>query len=75
MNSNEIKNPFASKTIWGALLVVAGLAGKAVGVDVPKDEISGVIDTLSANWEAIAQVIGVAMTVWGRFTASKKIGI
>ena len=70
----EIKNPFASKTIWGSLLVVVSLLGRAFGIDVPKDEISGLIDLISANWDAFTSIIGVILTIWGRFTANKKIG-
>lgn len=70
---NGIKNPFASKTIWGAVLVLLGFVGNIFGFDVPKDEISGLIDMLSSNWESISQLVGVALTVWGRITAKKSL--
>ena len=70
----DIKNPFASKTIWGAILVVLGLIGRVAGFDVPKDEISGLVDLISANWDLFMQIIGAALAVWGRFTAKAKLG-
>lgn len=69
----DTKNPFASKTIWGAILVVASLIGNAFGLDVPKDEISGLIDLISANWDTFTSIIGVVLTIWGRLTASKNL--
>lgn len=70
----DIKNPFASKTVWGAILVVLGLLGRAFGVDVPKEEISGVIELLGANWENFTQLFGAILAIWGRITANKKLG-
>ena len=69
-----IKNPFASKTIWGAILVILGLLGRTFGFDVPKEEISGLFDAISANWENILQIVGAILTVWGRITASIPVG-
>ena len=72
MNTN-IKNPFKSKTIWGAILVVVGLLGKLIGVDVPKAELVGVIDTLGNNWETLIQIGGSVLAVYGRFKAERQL--
>ena len=61
---NDAKAFFQSKTIWGALVVVASTAARIAGYEVG--------DT-GAWVDAIGNLIGAAMVVWGRVTAVKKI--
>jgi hypothetical protein len=69
------KNPFASKTIWGAIIGAAALLGRLVGVDVPIDEVQGVIDLLAANWTTIADTVALVLVIWGRVTAKQAIAL
>lgn len=75
MNPTIPKNPFASKTIWGAIIAAISLVGRIVGLDVPEQEITDTIDILSANWTTIADTISIVLVIWGRFTARQPLGI
>lgn len=72
---NDTKNPFASKTIWGAIIVLLGLVGNLLGFDVPKDEVQGIITQLGAIWPELVQLAGLIWAVVGRFKADKKLSL
>ena len=62
MNPNESKkHPLASKTLWGAIITAAALAFPQVGL------------TVGPTAEALAQLCGLGLTVYGRLTASERI--
>lgn len=55
-----------SKTLWGALLTVAGMAG--LPVDGIKEEILQIIDL-------VTQIVGLVMVVYGRFKADAPLAL
>jgi hypothetical protein len=57
------KDFFASKTTWGALMLIAGPALHAAGIQF---EDQAVVD-------AISLLAGAAVTLWGQFTRTKEI--
>jgi hypothetical protein len=62
---NEVKSPWASKTIWGAVAVVAVAVGQVAGVELGDAD----------KWaESITLLIGAAFAIYGRVKAVKKIG-
>lgn len=61
---NEVKSPWASKTIWGAVAVVVVAVAQVSGIEL------GAAD----EWaESIVQLVGAALVVYGRIKAVKKI--
>lgn len=62
--SDETKSFLTSKTIWGAVVAIAGAALSAFNLDVTGlNGIDGDIIT----------VVGGVIAIWGRVTAVKKI--
>lgn len=62
---NDTKNFLQSRTIWGAILAVAGAALSAAGFD------TGSLNGLDGE---IVTVVGGALAAYGRIKAVKKIG-
>lgn len=67
---DDFKNVFASKTVWGAALAVAGSVASLFHLNFGAVDQAATIDAVYA----IAGGIGGLIAVWGRITATKKIG-
>lgn len=67
----DFKNIFASKTIWGAVLmilpVILGLFGFS------SEDAAAVGTQVTSFVEHAIQFVGFVLTVWGRLTATKGI--
>ena len=65
----ETKSIFQSKTFWGA--VVSGVSAMALifGVSIESVEQT----TLLTAFESVGAAIDTVLTIWGRFTAKKKV--
>lgn len=58
------KSPWASKTIWGAIAVVAVSVAQVAGIELGSAD----------GWaEGIVGLIGAALAIYGRVKAVKKI--
>ena len=66
----DYKNIFASKTVWGGIIAVAGGILGLFGYEI------GGVDkgALVEHGAAIATSVGGAVAIWGRVKASKLIG-
>ncbi len=60
------------RTYIGLFLTALGLIGSRFHVDVPTEEINGLLDLVSANWDLLAQIAGLLVAMWGRIKASKR---
>ena len=67
---NNVKNPFASKTIWGLIIALVGIIANKFNVPVDKAELRGLLGFLEAHWEDILEVVGILLAAWGRFRAA-----
>ncbi len=70
---NETKSVWQSKTMWGGVLQLAALILAQQGIEVTAEEQALVLNEAFALMASLASVSGVVMTVWGRFTATKKV--
>lgn len=66
---NDTKSPFASKTIWGAALMLISLALNAFGYDLTTEDQALVVETVVTAVGAI----GTLLAIYGRLTATRKI--
>lgn len=67
---NETKPFYASKGIIGSLIAVAALGANLVGFEItPADQAA-----LSDNILNGVAIVGALIAIWGRITATKKIG-
>jgi len=57
------KDFFASKTTWGALIMLLAPALKTVGIEIDEQ---GVVD-------AITTLVGLGVFLWGQFTRKSEI--
>lgn len=68
----KIKNGefFQGKKTYISILVAAAgfIAGRA-GIDLPKQEVNGIIEIVRLNWEDIMVVSGLIAAAWGRLVA------
>lgn len=64
----EQKSWYLSKTIWGAVLAVAGLAFPKIA------EAIGGTDVLIEVAGAVATVVGSILAVYGRYKATTTVG-
>jgi uncharacterized membrane protein len=70
----ETKSPFASTTLWGAVLVLlAFISMQFFGVEITPDEQGEGANRFINMVEALAGVVGWIMVVIGRFKATAKV--
>lgn len=66
----QTKSLLASKTVWGGILVVVGaIAGMLGYTFAPEDQA-----TVAAAIDNIVIAVGGLLAIWGRITATKRIG-
>jgi hypothetical protein len=74
---NSTKSLFKSKTFWGAVIAIvaslAGLFGFEITASDQQDLIS-MYDQALAAWDSIAVVVGGLLAIYGRVTATSRIG-
>jgi hypothetical protein len=70
----EVKNVLQSKTIWGAIILLASQVLKlATDTEVTAEEQEQLVGGITGVATMITDLIGLVMVVWGRATADKKI--
>lgn len=67
---NDTKQWYASKAIWGAILMILALVAQAFGYSIGAEDQATLVDTFSG----IAGSAGAVLAIVGRVKASKKIG-
>ena len=65
-----IKSWLTSKTIWGALVALAGAVLPALGYTIGAEDQAAFLD----NIDSLIVGVGAILAIIGRVTASKKIG-
>lgn len=64
-----MKSWYASKTIWGAILVLVGLAAQSVGYQIAPEDQQKIVEIIARILEAFGGLIAI----YGRIKASKDI--
>lgn len=60
----DVKSALASRTVWGALIMIAATAAQMFGIDIGGTE----------GWlEPLMQLFGAVLALYGRFKAVKKV--
>ena len=65
----DTKTPFASKTIWGAVLMLGALVLNALGYDLIQEDQALIVEVLVTAVGAV----GTLLAIFGRLTATRKI--
>lgn len=65
----DTKSPLASKTIWGAVLMLVALVLNALGYDLTQEDQALVLEVVVTAVGGL----GTLMAIVGRLTASRKI--
>jgi hypothetical protein len=60
------------RTYIGLVISTAGLIGSRFRVDVPAEEINGILDLVNVHWDILAQFAGLVVAAWGRMKASQR---
>lgn len=68
MNSSEYKSVFASKTVWGVVLM---LVGNFTGNVIPVEFAGQVADSIGGVFE----VVGAGLAIFGRAKADKGLKV
>lgn len=71
----ETKNPLASKTVWGAILMLAAVILGQFGFDLPPEDQATLIDKGFAAADGVLGVVGFIVALIGRWTAKKAIAL
>lgn len=66
----DVKGILASKTIWGAAVAALGAIGALFHFDFGAADQAATLDAVYA----IMSAAGSLLAIWGRVTATKKIG-
>lgn len=78
-NDDSAKWWAQSKTLWGTLITAAStvlpLLAPALGVTLPADIIQTFGDQAVTAVQAVAGVVGTALAIYGRFTASSVLSL
>lgn len=72
---NDTKNILASKTVWGALLMLASLVLARFGIDLDPDSQASLVATIGSALDEVMGLVGVVMAIWGRMTATKGVTV
>ena len=66
-----IKGDFlqGKKTYISLLVTAAGFVAGRFGVDLPKQEVNGIIEILRVNWEDVTVLSGLVAAAWARLVA------
>lgn len=67
------KNFLRSKTIIGTLIVVLSMLLPLFGIEFTAAEATSLSQKIAAALDSIAEVIGIVLILWGRFTANTKL--
>jgi len=54
------------KTYISLLVAAAGLVAGRFGIDLPKQEVNGIIEIVRLNWEDITVLAGLVAAAWAR---------
>ncbi|MEP3431770.1 MAG: hypothetical protein ABJN98_24005 [Roseibium sp.] len=71
------KSIFRSKTFWGAIVAILASVIGLFGIEfsaTDQAEVLGLYDQVLAAWESIAIIGGSALAIYGRISATAKIG-
>ncbi len=66
----SIKSFFASKTVWGAIIAILPNVAAIVGLNIAPGDAAAV----GGHVQEIAAAVGGLIAIWGRVTATKRIG-
>lgn len=66
------KQWYLSKTIWGSIAVIAGLALGSLGVDA-SDQLGTLPDTIIKAISAVMELAGALLAIYGRVKATTKV--
>jgi len=62
-----MKDPwYASKRLWGALLLVGATVAANFGIDIDPETQTAMVDNVTTIGSSIAAVIGAALAVWSK---------
>lgn len=56
-------------TFLGLILTTVGMIGKTFGLNLPTDEAGDFMTWLAANWDSLAQGVGILVAAYGRLRA------
>jgi hypothetical protein len=68
---SEVKNPLASKTVWGVIIMFLPTLLGFFGYDLDASKIA----VLNESYDTIAAFVGGALALYGRFTAKTSLGL
>lgn len=57
------------KTYISILVALSGLVAGRLGVDLPKQEINGIIEIIRLNWQDITVFAGLIAAAWSRLVS------
>ncbi|MBD8890914.1 hypothetical protein [Roseibium litorale] len=70
---NEAKSILQSRTIWGAVIAALAIVAGWFGYDVSAVSQAGLVDDLIAASDKIVALVGLAVVIYGRLSATKKL--
>lgn len=71
--AEEMKKWYLSKTIWGGVLMAAGVIAGFFGVEIDETTQEEVAAKIPEIIEYVSGAVGFILVIWGRITASKKV--
>jgi hypothetical protein len=69
----DVKSIFASKTIWGAVIMLAPTIAGLLGLNLTSADATAAVDHASGIVNNVIEVVGFFMVLWGRMTATKAV--
>lgn len=66
----DTKGLFASKTVWGGIIVVIAAIAGLFGYSITAEDQTAIVGYI----ESAATIAGGILVIWGRITATKRIG-
>ena len=71
--TTPVKKWYASRAIWGSIVVVLSTIAGALGFNIPASELSGVVDMVFNLVPEIGQLVGALLAIYGRIKAEHKV--
>ena len=69
----DVKSIFASKTIWGGVIMIAPTIAQLLGLNLSAADAADAVARGTSLVTGLIETVGLFVVIWGRMTAKKAV--